>query len=216
MYWDNEYISNRLVWGEDPSELGRIAVDYLKVKGLHNDELNVLDIGCGYGRDIVYYLAYLQCTILGIDNSEKAIATAASMIPDFQKTRVKFRCCDYRDIKNDQFDIVLASNFYQLLKDSEREEFRKMVDNTLKTNVLLFLSTLSVNDPEHRGKDRILSDGSCSYHDKVFLHLCSGDELSEDFRVLRIEELYEHEFYEPRANGETHHHISWILIGQRN
>jgi SAM-dependent methyltransferase len=216
MYWDNEYVNNRLLWGEGPSELGRIAVDYLITQGIHTDDLNALDTGCGYGRDIVYYLEYLKCTILGIDNSEKAVITALSMISDIQKTRVKFWCCDYRDIKNDKFDIIFASNFYQLLKDGERKEFQGMVGDTLKKGGLLFLSTLSINDHEHKGQGRTLDDGSYSYHDKVFLHLCSGDELREDFRFLHIEELYEHEFYEPRANGDTHHHISWILIGKRN
>jgi cyclopropane fatty-acyl-phospholipid synthase-like methyltransferase len=191
-------------------------VRYLTANGMHTEDLNVLDIGCGYGRDILYYLEHLNCTIMGIDNSEKAIATASNMIPDSQKTRVTFRYCDYRDIKNGEFDIIFASNFYQLLKDGERDEFRKMVDRVLKPNGLLFLSTLSMNDPEHRGKGKKLPDGSYSYHEKVFLHLCNGNELKDDFHCLRIEELYEHEFYEPRANGETHHHISWVLIGRQS
>ncbi len=41
---------------------------------------------------------------------------------------------------------------------------------------------------------------------------CTKEELEEDFQFLSIKELYEHRYDEPRAHGETHHHISWTLI----
>jgi len=84
----------------------------------------------------------------------------------------------------------------------------------LKPNGLLFLSTLSTRDPEHSEKGTPISGEINSFVDNVYLHLCERSELEEDFSFLKIEELYEHEYFEPRATGETHHHISWILVSR--
>ena len=84
----------------------------------------------------------------------------------------------------------------------------------IKPNGLLFLSTLSISDPEHYGKGVPVSDEANSFTDKVFLHFCTINDLKKDFEFLNIRELYEQEYYEHRATGETHHHISWILIGE--
>jgi len=45
--------------------------------------------------------------------------------------------------------------------------------------------------------------------------LCERSKLEEDFSSFKIKELSEHEYFEPRATGETHHHISWILVGEQ-
>ena len=78
---------------------------------------------------------------------------------------------------------------------------------------MLFLSALSTNDPEHFGKGEQVPDDENSFRDEKFLHFCTREELKRDFGFLTIKELYEHEYYEPHSNGETHHHISWLLLG---
>jgi 2-polyprenyl-3-methyl-5-hydroxy-6-metoxy-1,4-benzoquinol methylase len=84
----------------------------------------------------------------------------------------------------------------------------------LKPNGLLFLSTLSVRDPEHYGKGDPVPGETNSFHDKTYLHLCTKEELIGDFDFIYIKEIYEHAFREPRVIGEAHHHVSWILAGE--
>ena len=211
MDWDKKYESNERIWGEQPSELAIAAVRYLQKCKLNTRLLSILDIGCGYGRDEIYFLDNLRCSILGIDLSEKAIDLASNAILNTQKKNVKFQRCDFTELKEDKYDIVFVSNLYHLLKKDERKELRKTISRTLKPNGLLFLSTFSVNDPKHCGKD-IPSPNS--FKDGAYRHLFTKEELVDDFVFLIIKELYEHEFYEPRAAGEVHHHISWILIGE--
>ena len=86
--------------------------------------------------------------------------------------------------------------------------------SSLKPGGLLFLSTLSVRDPEHYGKGSPVPGEPNSFVDKVYLHLFAREELMHDFGFLEIKELYEHEYAEPRATGEAHHHILWILNGE--
>ena len=214
MYWDNEYKSKERLWGTTPSELAKAVVAYVQ-KNMHNDDsVSLLDIGCGYGRDAFYYAENLACIILGIDVSEKAIEIASETALMTQEKNVEFRIHNFVELEDNKYDIISASNLYQLLRPGEREQLRDAVSFLLKPDGLLFLSTLSVNDPEHKGKGSPIPGEPGSYQDKVYLHLCTKAELMEDFGFLDIKELYEHEYDEPRATGEVHHHISWILIAE--
>jgi len=214
MYWDKEYEKKSRLWGEGPSVLAVAAVERLK---RFKDEatLSILDIGCGYGRDAFHYAECLGCTILGIDVSEKAIAMASRTAAEREISKVDFKIMDFKELKGDRYDVVTASNLYQLLRKQERDDLVNAISRTLRPGGLLFLSTLSVNDPEHAGKGTPIAGehNSYSYQDRVYLHLCTKEELMADFAFLNITELEEHEYDEPRVTGEVHHHISWILVG---
>jgi len=214
MYWDSQYENNERLWGETPSILALAAGEHFQKHGLAGKMQNVLDIGCGYGRHTLYLAELTGCTVLGVDISEKAIALAKkNRREDF---RIKFLCCGFIELaENKEYDVVFLSNFYQLLKKEERSELRRIIVKVLKPNGLLFLSTLSTRDPEHSGKGTPVPGEINSFVDNVYLHLCEQSELEEDFGFFRIKELYEHEYFEPRATGETHHHISWILVGEQ-
>ena len=217
MFWENEYRSGGCLWGEAPSELALAAVDYLQRHNLNDGVLSMLDIGCGYGRDAFYYADNLDGRIMAIDVSEEAIKLASDMAREKQAENVKFQRADFAELAEGRYDLVSASNLYQLLKEDERKSFREAALRTLKPAGLFFLSTLSVNDPEHHGKGAPIPGeaNSFSFKHKVYLHFCTEEELIEDFAFLNIKELYEHEYDEPRATGEVHHHISWILVGER-
>ena len=214
MFWDNEYERNQRVWGEGPGELAVAAVSYLQKCRSNDETLSILDIGCGYGRDAFYFLGNIKCKVMGIDISERAIDIASAAVLETQKEDVKFQCCGFSELSAGEYDIVFVSNFYQLLRGNEREELRKTIGKSLKRKGLLFLSTLSINDPQHHGKGAPVPGESNSFHDKVYIHLCTREELIGDFVFLNVRELYEHEYYEPRATDEIHHHISWMLIGE--
>ena len=211
-FWDKEYENNLHIWGYSPSELAIIAVRYLKSCRSGDKNLSILDIGCGYGRDCIYLAKHLDCCVFGIDTSQKAIEILKNSIADPYTKKIRFECCDFMDIDPDKYDIVFASNLHQILQRSQREEFRIKVAELLKPGGLLFLNNLSTNDPEEYGKGEPCPDECNSVINNKYLHFCTKEELEEDFQFLSIKELYEHRYDEPRAHGETHHHISWILI----
>lgn len=213
MHWEKEYSRNERLWGEQPSELATAAVEYLRQHSGEGSPLNILDIGCGYGRDASHYAKNLECTVHGIDASKKAIEMASGAIT---QENVRFELKDFNDVCDEKYEVVTVSNLYQLLKKDERRGLRQAIERVLKLNGILFLSTLSINDPEHAGKGTPVSEepNSFSFPEKLYLHFCTGEELAEDFASLEIDDLYEHEYDEPRATGETHHHISWILIAR--
>jgi len=215
LFWDKEYEIAARIWGDRPSELAIIAVKYLKSHQLEDKYLSVIDIGCGYGRDCLYLARNLNCCIFGIDLSQKAIDILKNSTVDPSTKAIQFKCCNFMDLDQCKYDIVFASNLYQILQRKQREELRKKAANLLKPQGLLFLNSLSTNDPEEYGKGEPCPDEQHSFINKKYLHFCTREDMEEDFQFLSIKELYEHEYDEPRAQGEMHHHISWILLAER-
>ena len=113
-----------------------------------------------------------------------------------------------------QFDVIFASNLYQVLMPSDRSSFIEFVRKHLKPAGTLFLGTMSTGDPEHFGKGQPIESDPNSFKDEKYLHFSGRRELERAFGFLTIREMVEHEFYEPRSNGATHHHKSWLLMAQ--
>lgn len=213
MTWDSTYQAHKQVWGNKPSELATFACNYLRGIKSSNKAFDILDMGCGYGRDATYLARNINCRILGIDSSSEAIEIAQKALADDLESRARFQCGDFRQMPEGKFDIIFTSNVYHLLKMEDRDTFKNIIKKRLKHGGMLFLSTLSPSDPEHFGKGKRIENDDNSFQDEVFLHFCTREELERNFSFLTIKELFEHEFYEPRSNGEVHHHVSWILVG---
>lgn len=216
MTWDNIYRNHQQLWGNKPSALAAFACHHLQGVKSSIEAIEILDIGCGYGRDAVYFARSINCHILGIDNSSEAIEMAKKALAADLESRVIFQCCDFSQVPDGKFDIVFASNFYHLLKMEERRALIDTIKKRLNPGGMLFLSTLSPNDPEHYGRGKPVDNEANSFVDQRYLHFCTREELEKDFSFLTIKELAEHEYYEPRSNGEVHHHFLWILLGMNH
>jgi cyclopropane fatty-acyl-phospholipid synthase-like methyltransferase len=214
MVWDRTYNQEQKVWGEKPSEAAIYACNFLKQSRQFHDnpDVFILDLGCGYGRDAIFLAQEVPCHILGVDNSTKAIEMARRSLPRELEKRIEFICYDFSRVV-DKYDLILCSNLYQILKVEEREELTETIKRCLQTDSYLFLSTLSVNDPQHSGKGIPVENEPNSYIDEKYLHLCTRNELEQDFDFLNISALFEREFIERRSTND-HHHVSWILLGK--
>jgi SAM-dependent methyltransferase len=213
MTWDDIYRNHQHVWGDRPSVLAAFANRYVQHVKPSGKVIEILDVGCGYGRDAAYLARQINCHILGIDNSSEAIEMARKELAAELESRVVFQCCDFKQIADGKFEVVFASNFYHLLKMEDRQSLINTIKERLKPGGMLFLSTLSPNDPEHFGKGQSVENEPNSFHDQRYLHFCTREELERDFSFLTIKKLSEYEYYEPRSNKEVHHHIIWILAG---
>ena len=210
--WDNTYQTNKYIWGEKPSELATFAFKYLIASGSEKEEVDIVDIGCGYGRDSCFLAHNLKCRVFGIDNADEAVELARQALAG-KNLNVNFQCCDFKQLSGKAYDVVFTANLYQLLVSKDRHFLRDTIKRSLKQGGKLFLSTLSVRDPKHFGKGTQVQGEQNSYIDEKFLHFSTKEELEGDFSFLDIIELSEHEYGEPHSNQETHHHISWMLFG---
>ncbi len=215
--WEKKYKSAGILWGEQESVLATAATRFLE--GMPRDECprSLLDLGCGYGRDLVSLARNLpHCTITGIDSSTSAVEAARRRCAEGNVNNVVITCTDYRAIRGERFDSVYCSNIYHLLRRDERMNFGSLIQGMLNPGGYLFLSTLSPNDPEHGGKGQPVPGDPGSFvfpEEDLWLHFAPRDELLMGFSLLHLPDLYEVDYTEPRIGGD-HHHVSWILIGR--
>ena len=214
MSWDEQYGEMGQVWGEGPGELALYLAANRRRLGLPEGPVDILDIGCGYGRDAVYLAGSIPGRVLGIDPSAKAIAMARDLAGSEPGREVEFRCCDFGDLAGSDCDVVFTSNLYHILRPEERWRLCEVVRGVLRPGGLLLLSAHSVNDPEHYGKGEPVEGEAGSFVGSRYVHLFTREELEADFDFIEIDELFEHEYEEPRAD-RAHHHVAWILAGRR-
>jgi SAM-dependent methyltransferase len=210
MHWNDKYKENNRIWGDNPSELAVVTVEYLQAIGWDDEYVSILDVGCGYGRDAAYFCQHLNGMVTGIDVSKEAIRMARATYPGI---KAEFQRRSFMEI-NKAYDVVFVSNLYHILRGGERKMLRKAIAGILKPDGLLFLGALSTNDPQEYGKGTPVPGEPNSFEGKKYSHFFTQDELLQDFGFLTIKKLYEREYYEPRATSDPHHHISWILIGE--
>jgi hypothetical protein len=53
-----------------------------------------------------------------------------------------------------------------------------------------------------------------SFVERRYLHLCRRAELAGEFDFLTLERFEELAYVEERPGGESHHHVSWLLVGR--
>lgn len=215
-YWDGAYRSGGRIWGRRPGEAAQAAVKYVAETDFPVAGKRLLDLGCGYGRDVLYLASRWDVKATGVDSSDQAVEMAKAELAKGRTQNVEFRRARFQEISDGPFDLVYAANVYQILPAEERRQFCLAVESLLAPGGLFLLSTLSNRDPEHAGKGTEVPGDPDSWVDKTYVHLSGRKELETKFHFLEFRRFYEQEFLEPRAGGATHHHISWILIGVRS
>jgi SAM-dependent methyltransferase len=185
--WEGTYRYEGKVWGEEPSELARFTLDCLNKKPLP-EEPKILDLGCGYGRDSAFLCRRLSSRVIGIDSSPQAIIMARGMPSTGLPGILDFFCGDFGTAAG-QYQLVFASNFYQILPPGERARLRETIRRCLAPGGLLFLNSLAVGDPQHFGKGEAVVGEANSFIDSKYLHFCTEAELRQDFGFLNLEGL---------------------------
>ncbi len=215
-YWDERYRRDGKVWGDGPSELARLAVARLSFAAGRG--IDVVDVGCAYGRDSLYLAAELGCRVLGIDPSPAAVAAArrsrrGGLDVEFETTDAVALAAS--DGMRDRFDLTFASNVYHLLPPVARSDFAAAVAALLRPEGLLLLSTLSPRDAQHYAKGDPVPGEERSWVEHCYLHFCTRDELEADFSGLELLDLEERSYEERLADGRLHHHTGWFLEARR-
>ena len=126
MRQDKAYQAEEHIWGEKPSEFATFASKHLITFGSNEEVVDIIDIGCGYGRDCFFLAHNLRCRVFGIDSAEEAIEMARKAAAG-ESLHVNFKCCDFKQITSATFDVVLISNLYQLLVTPDKQLLRDII-----------------------------------------------------------------------------------------
>jgi SAM-dependent methyltransferase len=224
LHWERRYAADEKIWGDGPSLLAQLTV--ARLRPYATSDLQALDVGCGYGRDTRYLATELGCHAVGIDGSPAAIEAArrehsrAVRRSGKMDLDAEYIAADLASFAADParagvFDVVFACNVYHLLGPIGRREFAAACAAVTRPGGLLFLSTMSPRDPQHYAVGDPVSGEERSWVDKVYLHFCTAEELTNDFSAFAILDLDERSYDEPRPGAATHHHTAWFLEGRR-
>ena len=192
-----------------PSKMAHTVVKHLKNID-NNEKIDILDIGCGEGKDDLYLAQSItNRRIVAIDPSSKAIHKAKVNLSG--ENDVNFYTIGFKELDdNDQFDVILISGVYHFFKKVDRVLFRDKIKRILKPYGFFFLSTLSSNDTQYYGKGTPIPNDPNSFKGITYLHFASKTEIMEEFSFLRIIEL--NEYYHKNYSTDTEYHTMWLLV----
>jgi tellurite methyltransferase len=114
--WDQKFAENPDQWffGREPSELARLTLQYWRQ--IHGERIaTVLDLGCGEGRDTVYFSKH-GFRVTAVDGSEAALTKLRRLADEQNVTVSNIVQADIREYpSSSQYDIVCAHNCLQFV-----------------------------------------------------------------------------------------------------
>lgn len=139
------------------------------LKNQFENEMNILDAGCGGGRNLIFFLKN-GFRVFGIDQNPEAVRyvqdLARSLSPGLSDGNFRVSSVEEMSFPNEYFDAVISSAVLHFADDETH--FKKMLEEmwrVLKSGGLLFVrlaSTIGIEDKVQIIKDRryLLPDGS--------------------------------------------------------
>ena len=101
------------------------VISCLKELGLHKQDHNVLDVGCGGGANLSYIAnRFDNCSFTGIDINEHFINMARDKHKEICVNNTSFKKMDFIDLKPSSYDIVGSSQFLEVLDMKKANKFK--------------------------------------------------------------------------------------------
>lgn len=220
--WENEYRNPKLVsLSDEPIKSLKDFARYIRKD--HNTELsnlNILDLGCGNGKNSIYIAEQGDNnSIFGIDISETAINIARQAYPkgDFRVGNFGISF-PYPDNK---FDIILDITSSNSLSESEREIYINEIKRTLKTGGYMFIRALC-KDGDTNAKNLLISNPGKEKDTYIMPEIGLTERVfsKEDFVSMYsdiLELLYiEKETHYTRFNNRSYKRNFWISAWRKS
>ena len=134
-YWDEYYKKEHVP--SFPSPFVKYVANQLI------PELDILEIGCGNGRDSKF-LSSKGHNVTGIDRSSKAIELCINLYPD---ESIEFVCGTISGLVLRKFDLIYSRFVIHAMSLDEEIETLKMCYGLLKEDGKLFIECRSIKDP---------------------------------------------------------------------
>ena len=206
-YWNKKYSSMKQVWGGKPSTAACHAASYLASHRKKGGR--ILDLGCGYGRDSIYFFEE-GYSITGIDTSSEAIRLARSTFPDQHLVNMDFQDNTFPE---HHFSYIFANFFFHLITD-QAVRLQMFLDchKLLAPSGLLFASLSSINDQDYNNGIQVgpnLAKNSRGVV-KVFY---DEDLIKRDFCHFNLIDIFP--FSENHTHDRPHSHENYMVIAER-
>lgn len=166
------------------TDIGEPSLFAQEVGGMLVKSKNILELGCGNGRDSIYFLS-LGLNVTAIDSSDGVIA---QLKQKYEEDNIYFICDDFVSssaIFSGQYDYVYSRFTLHAINEGQETEVLHNVHKVLKKNGLFFIEVRSVND-ELCGKGEKISENSFIFNGH-FRRFVKMEELVDKMKMIGFE-----------------------------
>ena len=134
-YYENAYDSDEFYWGTEPASF---CDELMKIRPAEG-ETSVLDIGCGEGKDAVYF-AKKGYTVDAFDITESGIRKT-NLLAERNSVKINSRVDDVNTFESDkEYDIVYSTGTVQYLFDENKKAFFDKIRRITKKGGIVFFN----------------------------------------------------------------------------
>lgn len=209
-YWNKKF-SKGDIFGQRPTVLAREFVNFVKKK----DMKKVLDLGCGQGRDCIYFFKN-NFEVTGLDISDEAINFLKNEYGD-----INWVLGDNRELSvfNDSsFDAVYSNLSLHYCTKSEFVKVVSSVFNILKPGGFLFCTLKNIKD-KNFGKGKEVERNVFEVHGGVIRHFFEKGEiknaLKNKFEIIKLEEASHVQPDNNDSSNDSRPSVYWKLVARK-
>lgn len=200
MYWNNKFIKKKYIWGIEESISARLVLEDIKKENLKNPKL--IDLACGYGRDVNYYRNN-GIISSGIDSAEEAIRIGKEQWNDLD-----IMCDDIFSHSYDKVDIITCNFIIHLLPQSDRERMVKLINDVLDKGGIVYFTVSSDQDCDFAsgevvGPNLVKNERGVTkfYYNEELIHKEFG--MFSEVTIKEFREKHYHDF--------EHEHVNYFI-----
>lgn len=194
-YWNNYYKKNGS-YKPNPS----LFADFVYQQYIKNCPGSVLELGCGDGRDLLFFASTPGVKVVGIDSSDEAVRN----INKLNLSNVYVACDDFvnsKTIFQGDYDYIYSRFTLHSISQRDQNRLIKNAYDGLKDGGLLLIEARSVND-EIFGKGKKIGEDTYLYENHIRRFINKEElkrNLEEEGFVLEI--LDENDSFAPYGNS---------------
>lgn len=180
-YWNKYYKSKKTKL--NPSNFARFIINFFKKKKLNN----LLEIGCGDGRDSFYFSQKLK-KIISIDRSKEAIKKNTLLLKKKKIKNLLFLSKDITKIKQlrfNDFDILYARFFLHTINLNDEDKLLTILKKRLKVNTYICLEFRTIKDEMFNKGKKLSTHERITDHYRRFINVKNfRNKVKKDFKIL--------------------------------
>jgi len=171
--WDKRYKQRGMV---SPLDFTRKALSYL------SPDMSLLDIGCGDGRDSLFFAQH-DIHVTAIDFSEEAVKRLTTLNPDIDAHVMDILSMNFPD---ENFDAIYAHLSIHYFDDATTDKVIANIYRMLKPEGFFFVKCKSPDDPLYGQGEEIAKDMYRKEYDRHFFSVEYMAEKLKDFQVIEL------------------------------
>jgi 2-polyprenyl-3-methyl-5-hydroxy-6-metoxy-1,4-benzoquinol methylase len=182
-----------------------------------NGVVNIMDVGCGYGRDSIYF-AKQGFNITGIDISSSGISLARAKAEQ-EKLNISFIEADFMRWGNthERFDCVYLYKVLHQIRPKELSAIISKISDVLSYKGIVVVATFSTDDPGYGRGKMIEPDVYDERHFRPvhYFSWCALEDLLASFNILWRELVTTPEQTYEKNPDKVYQHKMWYVVAKR-